>query len=150
MSETHTTVDEYIISLSGERKEAIIQLRKKINEHIPAWFEECINYGMPSRVIPHTLYPDGYHCDPSLPLPFISLASQKSHIAVYHMWVYSLPDLKSWFEEAYKNVMTTKLNMGKSCIRFKNTKTIPYELIWQLASKLTVDEVIAFYEKARK
>lgn len=145
-----TTIQEYLSTITPDRIDAITRLRKVINEHIPEGFEECLNYGMIWRVIPHSIYPDGYHCDPKLPLPFMNLASQKSHIGVYHMGIYSLPNLKSWFEEEYKKLVPTKLNMWKSCIRFKNTKHIPYELIWELASKLTVEQVIAFYEEVRK
>lgn len=150
MWEKPSSVKEYIANLPPERKEALSQLRKIINDNIPDWFEECINYGMIGRVVPHSLYPDGYHCDPSLPLPFMNLASQKSHVAVYHMWVYSLSELKEWFEKEYASRVSTKLNMGKSCIRFKKVEQIPYDLIGELASKMTPQQVIEFYEDSRK
>jgi len=142
-------IQDYISSLPPSRQETISKIRKIINENIPEWFVECISYNMIGRVVPHELYPDGYHCDPSMPLPFINLASQKSHIAVYHMWVYSDPDLMEWFTHEYALRVATKLNMGKSCIRFKNPKHIPYDLIWELVSKITVDQRVGIYKKSR-
>ncbi len=144
------TVQEYIDQVSPERKEAVEKLRKAINENIPTWFQECINYGMIGRVVPHSIYPDGYHCDPSLPLPFMNLANQKSSIAVYHMGVYSDPKLLEWFVRSYKQNMWKKPNMGKSCIRFKKIEEIPYELIGELASKIAVQQWIQIYENSRK
>lgn len=145
-----TTIDDYISSLPPQRKEAITTLRKVINDNIPEWFYECINYNMIGRVVPHTLYPDGYHCDTSLPLPFMNLASQKSHVAVYHMWVYSDPELMERFTSEYAKRVSTKLNMGKSCIRFKNIDHIPYDLIGELASKITVDQWIKIYKESKR
>jgi hypothetical protein len=97
--------------------------------------------------VPHSIYPNGYHCDPKLPLPFISIASQKSHIAVYHMGVYMNPELLAWFQEEYPKHSKTKLDMGKSCIRFKNPTNITYDLLAELAKKMTVEDWIGVYEK---
>jgi hypothetical protein len=109
-----------------------------------------MNYGMIGYVIPHSLYPSGYHCDPKLPLPFMNIASQKNFVAVYHMGMYADQNLMDWFLDAYKQTSTKKLDMGKSCIRFKKMEDIPFALIGKLASKLTVQQWITLYESAFK
>ncbi len=144
------TPEDYILQIPEERREPIQQLRSSIKDNLPIGFEETIIYNMIGYVVPKSHYPGGYHCDPSQPLPFINLASQKSHIAVYHMGIYSDPSLKEWFESEYPKYCKRKLNMGKSCIRFKNPKDIPYDLIGQLASKMTPDEWIELYENNYK
>lgn len=150
MQSKAATVEQYIEELPEERKDAIIRLRDEIIHNLPKGYEECMQYGMISYVVPHSIYPDGYHCDPKTPLPFMSLASQKNHIAVYHSGVYANETLSTWFTQEYKKIISTKLDMGKSCIRFKNVKKIPFELIGQLASKLTVQAWIDMYESAIK
>lgn len=150
MPTTATTPEEYVDSLPEDRKEAIQKLREVISANIPEGFEECINYGMIGYVVPHSIYPAGYHCDTKLPLPFMNVASQKSHIAVYHSGVYANEDLNKWFQAEYNKRGTVKLNMGKSCIRFKKPHHIPYDLIGELASKLTVQEWIDIYESQIK
>ncbi len=150
MPTTATSPQEYVDSLPEDRKEAIQKLREVISENIPEGFEECINYGMIGYVVPHSIYPAGYHCDTKLPLPFMNVASQKSHIAVYHSGVYANEELSKWFQEEYGKRASTKLNMGKSCIRFKKPHHIPYDLIGELASKLTVQEWIDMYESQIK
>ena len=122
------------------------QLVTIIRANLPGGFDEIINYGMPSWVVPHSLYEAGYHVNPELPLPFLSLASQKSHIGLYHMGIYANPALLEWFVEAYPQHSNTKLNMGKSCIRFKNPAHIPYELIGELCSKMSPQQWIDVYE----
>jgi len=117
-----------------------------IRANLPDGFEETINYGMPSWVVPHSMYEAGYHVDPKLPLPFMSLASQKSHIGLYHMGVYASPQLLDWFLDAYPKHCKTKLNMGKSCVRFKKVANIPYELIGELCSKMSPQQWIDVYE----
>ncbi|PQB03840.1 DUF1801 domain-containing protein [Aureitalea marina] len=144
------TPEQYLSELTEDRKEVIGRLRQIILDNIPEGFEECMNYGMLGYVVPHSLYPDGYHCDPKLPLPFINLASQKNHIGFYHMGIYSDPELLEWFQDEYKKQVSTKLDMGKSCIRFKNPKNIPFDLLGELVSKITVDQWIDTYEKAIK
>jgi hypothetical protein len=109
-----------------------------------------MGYGMPGWDVPHKLYPPGYHCDPKLPLPFLGLASQKQHIAVYHMGLYADKALLKWFTEAYAKLGIGKLDMGKSCIRFRNPAKIPYALIGELAGKMTVKEWIGVYERELK
>jgi hypothetical protein len=119
-------------------------------ENIPEGFEEQMSYGMLGYVVPHNLYPPGYHCDPALPLPFVNIASQKNCIAVYHMGMYVIPALYKWFMEAYPQYSTVKPDMGKSCIRFKKAEHIPYALIAALMKKITVKAWIAVYEENLK
>ena len=144
------TVDNYIEQLTGDRKTAMQKLRKVFVENLSAGFQECISYGMIGYVVPHSIYPSGYHCNSKLPLPFISLASQKSHIALYHMGIYADPELLKWFQEAYSKQVKGKLDMGKSCIRFKKHELIPYELFAELASKMSVQDWISLYVKNYK
>lgn len=148
MKSAATTVEEYINTLPTDRKEAVQQLRQTILKNLPKGFTETISYGMIGYVVPHTLYPKGYHCDTSLPLPFINIASQKNFIALYHMGLYSNKELLSWFTGEYPNYSKAKLDMGKSCIRFKKPEQIPYELIAELTKKITVKEWITTYEHA--
>ncbi|MFN4314136.1 MAG: DUF1801 domain-containing protein [Chitinophagaceae bacterium] len=152
MQSDASSVAQYMAELPADHQEAMEKLRKAVRKNIPKGFLETMNYGMIGYVVPHKLYPGGYHCDPAQPLPFMNLASQKNHIAVYHMGVYAMPKLNKWFVDAYAKTGMGKLDMGKSCIRFKNPAKIPFDLIGELASKLTVDEWIAYYEKevARK
>lgn len=144
------TVDEYVSSLPDDRKDVIQKLRKTINKNIPKWFREEMSYGMIGRVVPHTIYPDWYHCDPKLPLPFFSLASQKNNISVYNMWISTDPNILAWFQKEYAKIVPTKLDIWKSCIRLKNMDTIPYELIGELAWKISVKQRIDMYESAYK
>jgi uncharacterized protein YdhG (YjbR/CyaY superfamily) len=144
------TVQDYIEKLPDERKEAFNRLRETILKHLPTGFEECISYGMIGYVVPHSLYPKGYHCDPKLPLPMINLANQKNFIALYHMGVYANTTLLNWFVEEYPKHCKSKLDMGKSCIRFKKMNDIPYDLIAELISKVSVEKWIESYESAFK
>lgn len=144
------TVEEYIEGVPDERKDAICKLREVILENIPSGFSEVIQYSMPSYVVPHTIYPSGYHCKPADPLPFISIASQKNFVALYHMGIYSDEKLLAWFKDAYPKHSPRKLDMGKSCIRFKNMDQIPYELVGELVSKMSVSDWIEIYEKVVK
>jgi hypothetical protein len=136
--------------LPADRQKAMTELRKVIKKNIPKGFKEGMGYGMMGWSVPHSIYPAGYHCKPADPLPFMGLASQKNFIAVYHMGVYADPKLLKWFQEAHAKASPKKLDMGKSCIRYKKPEDIPYKLIGELASKITVDEWIATYEKALK
>ncbi len=142
------SVDDYYNALPEERKHAMFELRKTISENLPEGFTECIAYNMPSFVVPHSLYPQGYHCDPKIPLPFISLASQKNFISLYHMGIYANNELLSWFENAYKELNIGKLDMGKSCIRFKKIDSIPYDLIAELSKKQSPQQWIELYESS--
>lgn len=140
------TPEQYIEQLPAERQEAMGKLRKVILDNIPEGFEETINYGMIGYVVPHSVYPAGYHCDPKLPLPFMSIASQKNFIALYHMGIYADQNLLDWFVGEYSKLIKTKIDMGKSCIRFKKPEQIPYELIGELTKKMTSKEWIELYE----
>ncbi len=151
MQSSATTPEQYIDELPEDRKEIIKKLRKVILKNLPEGFQEQMNYGMLGYVVPHELYPDGYHCDPKLPLPFINLASQKAHIGFYHMGIYANKDLLNWFTSEYeKTVIKVKLNMGKSCIRFKKEAHIPFELLGQLVAKVTPEQWIVTYESQLK
>lgn len=143
------TPDEYVAELPADRQAAIKKLRTVIKKNIPKGFQECMNYGMIGYVVPHKLYPNGYHCDPKLPLPFMNVASQKNFIAVYHMGIYGNKKLHDWFISAYEKHTGKKADMGKSCLRFKNPENIPFDLIGELASKMTVQERIDVYENIR-
>jgi uncharacterized protein YdhG (YjbR/CyaY superfamily) len=140
--------EDYINQLPEDRKEPIKKLRAIINKNIPKGFEETISYGMIGYVVPHTMYPKGYHCTPELPLPFMNIASQKNFIAVYHMGVYAKKELLDWFVAEYPKHCKRKLDMGKSCMRFKYMDDIPYALIGELALKMTVKDWIDTYEQA--
>jgi len=144
------SVSEYMDELPEDRKAAMFQLRDTINAHLPTGFSEGMGYGMPGWAVPHSIYPAGYHCDPKIPLPFMSIASQKNFIALYHMGIYADPELLKWFTEEYPKHSKTKLDMGKSCIRFKKPESIPFELIAELCSKMTPQDWIARYESAFK
>jgi uncharacterized protein YdhG (YjbR/CyaY superfamily) len=150
MQSTAKTPDDYFASLPGERKAAMNELRKVILKNLPKGFKEQMTYGMPGYVIPHSIYPPGYHVDPTLPIGLLAIASQKNFIAIYHMGMYSDPKLLKWFTSEYAKQVKGKLDMGKSCIRFKKPDQIPFKLIGELASKMTPEECIAAYEKALK
>ena len=141
------TPDEYIEKLPDDRKEAVSKLRETVKSNLPKGFEECINYKMICYVVPHAIYPEGYHCDPKLPLPFINIASQKNFVALYHSGIYADQELHDWFVGEYPKHVKTKLDMGKSCIRFKNVKHIPYDLIAELCQKITPQQWIGLYEQ---
>jgi len=142
--------EEYIAALPLERAEAISKLRAVILENLPKGFEETMIYNMIGYVVPKSLYPSGYHVTPDLPLPFINMASQKNFIAFYHMGIYAFPELHNWFVAEYPSYVKTKLDMGKSCIRFKKIETIPYKLIGELVSKMTPEKWIEIYESNTK
>ena len=142
------TPNEYFKSLPEERKEAMDELRKTILKNLPKGFEEGMGYGMVGYVVPHSIYPKGYHCDPKQPLPFMGLASQKNFIAFYHMGIYANKDLHDWFVSEFPKHSKYKIKKKKSCIRFKKTDGIPYKLIGELVKKISVKDWISNYEKA--
>ncbi|HET7415909.1 MAG TPA: DUF1801 domain-containing protein [Arthrobacter sp.] len=144
MSIEVTTVDDYAAELPEERRAAFGQLLSTIRQNIDPAFEEVLNYGMPSWVVPHSVHPAGYHCDPKLPVPFLSLGNQKNYIALYHMGIYSDPATLDWFQQAYRGT-GYKLDMGKSCIRFKKMEQIPCELIAELMRRITLREYLDNY-----
>jgi hypothetical protein len=150
MTSNAATPQEYLNELEGDRKEALTQLFEVITKNLPEGFEPAMGYGMMGFVVPHSIYPSGYHCNPKDPLPFMGMASQKNHISVYHMGMYTQPELLDWFTSEFKSLKGKKPDMGKSCIRFKKTADIPMELIGELASKMTVQQWIETYEKNLK
>lgn len=149
MQSAATTVEAYLNELPEDRVAPMQQLREVILSNLPQGFEEMMNYGMIGYVVPYSVYPPGYHCKPKQPLPFLALASQKNFIAVYHMGIYGDESLLKWFEEAYANTGVGKLDMGKSCIRFKKMDKIPYDLIGELCTKMTPAQWIDIYERMR-
>ncbi|NJX14479.1 DUF1801 domain-containing protein [Tamlana crocina] len=145
-----TSPEDYINQVPEERQQALKALRKVINENLPKGFEEGIQYGMIGYYVPHSVYPDGYHCNPKEPLPFMSFASQKNSVNLYHSGIYAVPEIHDWFVAEYPKHSKRKLDMGKSCIRFKKMDDIPLELIAELCQKLTVNKWINIYETAIK
>lgn len=150
MTSSAATPKEYIDSLPEDRKQAISELRKVILKNLPKGFQESMQYGMITYVVPHAIYPAGYHCKPADALPFLSIASQKNFIAVYHMGIYADEKILNWFLAEFPKHSKAKLDMGKSCLRFKKVDQIPYKLIGELASKMTVKDWIEIYEKSFK
>jgi uncharacterized protein YdhG (YjbR/CyaY superfamily) len=141
-----STPEEYISQLPEDRQPVIEKLRAIIKENLPDGFEEGINYNMLGYYVPHSIYPDGYHCDPKLPLPFMNVASQKNSVNLYHSGIYANPEIHDWFVNEYPKHSKRKLDMGKSCVRFKKMDDIPYELIAELCKKITVEDWINTYE----
>ena len=140
------TPDEYIASLPEDRRIAVTALREVINNNLPDGFEECISYGMIGWVVPHSLYPAGYHCDPKLPLGFMALGSQKNYISLHAMCLYGSNKHLEWFQSAWPNYSDKKLNMGKGCIRFGKLADIPLELIGKLVGRVTPQQWVEIYE----
>ena len=139
--------EEYIAQIPEERIPYFKKLRQIILDNIPEGFEEQMSYGMIGYIVPKSIYPNGYHCDTTLPLPFANIASQKNFIALYHMGIYAKPELLEWFVSEYPRHCRRKLDMGKSCVRFKKAEEIPFELIAELMQKMTVNDWISLYEK---
>ena len=141
------SIKDYINSLKSDRKKTITQLINVIEQNIPKEFEKVMNYGMPSFVIPHSIYPDGYHCDNKFPLPFISISNLKYSISLHHMGLYANSELLNWFQSEHPKHSKTKLDMGKGCIKFKIFNEIPYKLIGILSKRMTVKNWIDTYEQ---
>lgn len=148
MTSDAKTPEDYINSLPEDRKSHVEKLRNVIIKNLPKGFSEGMGYGMLGYVVPHSIYPKGYHCKPSDPLPFIGMASQKNSINFYHMGIYANKELHDWFVSEYPKHSTRKLDMGKSCIRFKKFEDIPFDLIGELVTKVSVEDWIATYESA--
>jgi uncharacterized protein YdhG (YjbR/CyaY superfamily) len=141
-----TTPDAYFAALPAERRPVMLALRAAIAKALPKGFEEIVAYGMPGWVVPLTAYPAGYHCTPGAPLPFLGLASQKSHISFYHMGLYADPALLAWFKAECAKRLTKKLDMGKSCVRFRKPEDVPVELLADLCRRMTPKQWITLYE----
>lgn len=144
--EDFSSPEDYIKQQPEERKIALTNLLQAIKANLPAGFEEAIQYGMIGFVVPHSVYPKGYHVDPKEPLPFLGLANQKGYIALYHMGLYADKPLMDWFVASYKALNIGKLDMGKSCIRFKKMEQIPFDLVGELCSKMSVETYVSLYE----
>lgn len=140
------TVSEILANLPEERAEPFNKLHDVIVKNLPKGFEPAISYGGLGYVVPHKLYPAGYHCKPSEPLPFAGIASQKGSINFYHMGIYADPELMKWFQTEYPKHSKQKLDIGKSCVRFKKFDDIPYKLIGELMKKISVKDWIELYE----
>jgi uncharacterized protein YdhG (YjbR/CyaY superfamily) len=147
MQSKATNVNAYLEELSEERKVPMTKLRKTIIKNLPKGFKEEMSYGMIGYVVPHSVYPDGYHCSPKLPLPFMNIGSQKNFIVMHHLGLYGDPLLLKWFTDEYAKRVSTKLDMGKGCIRFKKPEQIPFDLMGELVAKVSMADWIAFYEK---
>jgi Domain of unknown function (DU1801) len=141
------SVDEYLKSLPPDRRAAISAVREVILANLPKGYEECLHYGMIGYVVPHSLYPAGYHCNPKLPLGFACLGSQKNHMSLHLMSVYGDPAAMAWFQKAWK-VSGKKLDMGKACVRFKKLEDVPLDVIGQAFARTPVKNYIAAVEKA--
>lgn len=144
------SIDHYLQNVPKDQTIAFKNIRNTILQNLPKGFEEQISYGMLGYVVPHSIYPNGYHCDPTQPLPFVSLASQKKYIALYHMGLYADETLQKWFKTEYAKSYSSALDMGKSCVRFKKLDSIPYPLIEQLLKKISVNDWITLYEAKLK
>lgn len=150
MNHDAKTVEEYLNNLTDERRRVVGRLRDFIIEALPNGFEEKLVYGMITYVVPKSIYPNGYRANPKQPLPFLSLAAQKNHIAIYHMAIYSQPDLLAWYKAEYSRLDIGRPDLGKSCLRFKNLEKIPYGLIGELCRKVTPEQFVEIYEQALK
>ena len=146
MQSKAATVDQYLSEVPPERQAAMNKLRKVISKNLPKGFKEGMGYGMMGYSVPHSIYPAGYHCNPKDPLPFAGIASQKNSINFYHMGIYADPKLLKWFTDEYAKTGQGKLDMGKSCMRFKKPENIPFDLIGELCTKITVETWIEMYE----
>ena len=145
-----TTIPEYLAAIPEERAVIIEKLRNVITKNLPKGFEEGIQYGMIGYFVPHKMYPNGYHCNPIEPLPFMSIASQKNSINIYHMGLYANKELYDWFVTEYSKQFSRKLDIGKSCIRFKKETDIPFDILEKLVQKIPVEEWISTYESSIK
>jgi hypothetical protein len=142
MKITASSPEEYIQMLQEPARSAVAALRDAVRRGIPSGFMETMQYGMITWVVPHAIYPAGYRANPKDPLPFLSIAAQKNHIALYHMGLYAFPEHLAWFEDAYRRAGVGRLDMGKSCVRFARADKIPFGLIEELAGRISVDAYI--------
>jgi uncharacterized protein YdhG (YjbR/CyaY superfamily) len=147
MKSYSTIIEQYLFELPEERKLPMNTLRNIIKNNIPDGFEEVMSYGMIGYVVPHSVYPNGYHCNPKLPLPYINIGSQKNFIVLHHLGIYGSNEILDWFISEYPKHAKHKLDMGKGCVRFKKVNEIPYLLIKELINKISLDKYIAQYEE---
>lgn len=147
MQSKAATVEQYLAELPADRREAIARVREVVNANLPAGYAEGMQYGMIGWFVPHSVFPKGYHCDPKQPLPFAGLASQKNHMALYLCTVYMTPDDLRWFERAWR-ASGKKLDMGKSCVRFKRLEDVPLAVVGEAIARWPVSKFVAAYEGA--
>lgn len=147
MKTNGTTIEEILAQVDAERNSVFRQLHETIVAHLPKGFEAGMSYGGLGYVVPHSLYPEGYHCKPSEPLPFAGISAQKGSINLYHMGLYASEPLMKWFVAEYPKHSNRKLDMGKSCVRFKRNDDIPFSLVGELMTKISAQEWITLYEK---
>ncbi|MEI7488216.1 MAG: DUF1801 domain-containing protein [Chryseobacterium sp.] len=140
------SVEDYISKITEERQEIFKKIFDTITDNLPEGFQKGVSYGMVGWDVPLETYPAGYHCTPGSPLPFMGLASQKNFIAFYHMGMYAKPELLDWFVAEFPKYSKRKLDMGKSCVRFKKMDDIPLELLAEVSKKMTVEDWINTYE----
>ena len=149
MQSAATTVAEYLDTLPEDRKAAISKVRTTIRKNLGKGFAETMQYGMIGYVVPHKLYPNGYHCDPKQPLPFAALASQKNHMSLYLMHAYMDGVTEQWLRDRFA-AAGKKVDMGKSCIRFKKIEDLPLDVIGEALAKVSVADYITIYEDKLK
>ncbi len=148
------TVKDYLASLPEARREAISAIRERVVANLPKGYEEGIQYGAIGYYVPHSVCPDGYHCDPKQPVPFLSLASKKSGMTINFFGIYVHAEAKKRFVSAWKK-SGCKLDMGAACVRFKKLDDVPLDVVGAAVASLPVDEFLEHYEaivpaKARK
>lgn len=140
------TPADYIAQLPTDRQKIVEAIANTLSENLPSGFEQVMSYGMIGFVVPHSIFPDGYHCNPKLPLPFINIGSTKTHIAIHHMGLYGSSELLAWFQSEWPKYSSKKLDMGKACVRFKKAEDVPLHLIAELAKKMTVNDWVQTYQ----
>lgn len=144
------TISEYLAGIPRERLPYFERLRESIKRGLPEGFVEQISSGMIGYVVPHSIYPAGYHCNPKDPLPYMNIASKKTGFSLYHLAIYGNKELYDWFMEGYSKIAKHKIDSGAGCVRFKYLEEIPFDLISELAAKMSVREWIEFYESTYK
>jgi hypothetical protein len=149
MQSKATTVEQYLSELPEDRRKALEAVRQVILKNLDKDYEEGIQYGMIGYYVPHRVYPAGYHCDPKQPLPFAGLASQKNYMSLYLMCVYGNSNHAKWFQEAWGKT-GKKLDMGKSCVRFKKLEDLPLGVIGEAVKRVTAKKYIEYCESALK
>lgn len=150
MQSNEPNVQAYMNSLPDDRRAAVQAIRDAVIATLPTGFVEQMSYGMIGWVVPHALYPAGYHCDRKLPLPFMALAAQKNSTNLYHMGLYADPELMGWFQAEHAKASARKLDIGKSCVRYKKLADVPLQLISALSAKMSVAQWVALYESQLK
>lgn len=145
MQSKATTVAQYLAALPDDRRKTLDAVRRVIRKNLDKNFEEGIQYGMIGYYVPHRVYPPGYHCDPKQPLPYVALASQKNYMSLYLMCIYGHDELRDSFEAAWAK-SGKKLDMGKSCIRFKKLDDLALDVIGQAIKKTPAKKFVAHYE----